>query len=213
MKVLAINGSPNANGNTYHTLKIIGKEILNKNIEFEIIHIGNLEIKGCTGCHKCIQTKNNRCVFTNDFVNTAISIIESADGIILGAPVHFSGIPGTMKSFLDRIWYVSSCNGNSLFHNKVGAAVVSLRRSGGSATLDSLYHYLTYSEMILATSNYWNVIHGTTPGEIKHDLEGIQIVRTLGKNIAWILKMKENSKINKLCVPEKEEKIMTNFIR
>ena len=152
MKVLAINGSPHKLGNTYHALTMLGKQLQKNNIEFEIVHIGNKAISGCIGCGKCSKTQNNQCGINTDIVNKIIPKIKEADGIVLGSPVHFSGIPGTMKSFLDRVWYVSSKNKNSLFHHKVGAALVAARRSGGSATLDGLNHYLAYSEMILATS-------------------------------------------------------------
>ncbi|MCW3806806.1 flavodoxin family protein [Plebeiibacterium marinum] len=213
MKVLAINGSPKKEGNTYHALTMLGKQLEKENIDFEILHIGNKAIQGCLGCGKCYKMKNNQCGITTDIVNESIPKILEADGIVLGSPVHFSGISGTMKSFLDRVWYVSSSNNNSLFHHKVGAAVVAVRRSGGSATLDSLYHYLAYSEMILATSNYWNIIHGTTPAEAEQDTEGVQIMETLGNNMAWIMKMKEASATLSLEEPEIPNKIMMNFIR
>lgn len=137
--------------------------------------------------------------------------MKDADGIILGAPVHFSGIGGTMKSFLDRAFYVAS-NNNSLFRHKVGTALVAVRRSGGSASLDQLNHYLTYSEMLIATSNYWNIIHGARAGESVKDEEGLQIIRILGKNMAWLLKIIENAK-GVVDKPEMEKKTFMNFIR
>ncbi len=213
MKVLAINGSPHKKGNTYHALTMLGNQLQNNDIEFEIVHIGAKAISGCIGCGKCFKTQNNQCSIKTDVVNEIIPKIKEADGIVLGSPVHFSGIPGTMKSFLDRVWYVSSRNKNSLFHHKVGAAVVAVRRSGGSATLDGLNHYLAYSEMILATSNYWNIIHGTAPAEVEQDTEGTQIMETLGANMAWILKMRQQVKVTQIKEPEMSVKIMTNFIR
>jgi multimeric flavodoxin WrbA len=137
--------------------------------------------------------------------------MKMADGLILGAPVHYAGIPGTMKSFLDRAFYVAGSNGG-LFRQKVGAAVVAVRRTGGSATFDSLNHYLTYSEMILATSNYWNIIHGRMPGEVVQDAEGVQIMEVLGNNMAWLLKMKEHTK-ESVPAPAPVQKVMTHFIR
>jgi multimeric flavodoxin WrbA len=211
MKVVAINGSPKNDGNTFRALSLIGEELINKGIDFEILHIGHKMIHGCTACGKCAVNKDEKCSIQNDDLNSFIPQIKSADGIILGAPVYFSGIPGTMKSFLDRLFYVSGSNGG-FFRFKVGASVVALRRTGGSATFDSLNHYLTYSEMIIASSNYWNVIHGRNPGEAILDLEGSQIMHVLGKNISWLLKMKELSKTT-LEPPEKVRKEMTNFIR
>ncbi len=209
MKVIAINGSPKKEGNTFHALNIVGNELIASGIEFEIIHVGNKMIHGCIACGKCAVNQDEKCTIITDELNDYIQKIKEADGIILGSPVYYSGIAGTMKCFLDRLFYVSSSNGN-LFRHKVAAAVVAVRRSGGSATFDSLNHYLTYSEMILATTNYWNIIHGRTPGEVTQDAEGIQIMRVLGKNMAWILKMKEASTIEP---PKKEIKEITNFVR
>jgi multimeric flavodoxin WrbA len=211
MKVIAINGSPKKEGNTFHALSIVGKELINSGIEFEILHIGNKMIHGCLACGKCAINQDEKCTITSDDLNLYIQKLKEADGIILGSPVYYAGIAGTMKSFLDRVFYVSGANGN-LFRQKVAAAVVAVRRSGGSTTLDGLNHYLTYGELILATSNYWNIIHGRLPGEVAQDLEGVQIMRVLGKNISWLLKMKEASK-DLVEVPQKEMKEITNFIR
>ena len=211
MKVVAINGSPNKDGNTWHALNIVGAKLKEQGIEFEIIHIGNKAINGCIGCGKCREAKNEKCVFANDNVNESIQELKLADGIIIASPVFYSGIAGSMKCFLDRLFFVSGSNGG-LFRHKVGAAVVAVRRSGGSSTLDSLYHFLTYSEMILATSNYWNIIHGRTPGEVLKDEEGVQVMEVLGDNMAWLLKMKQQSK-DIISVPNKVQKIMTSFVR
>lgn len=211
MKVIAINGSPKKEGNTFHALRMVGDELIASGIDFEILHIGHKLIHGCIACNKCAVNKDEKCSITTDDLNEWIQQIKQADGIIIGSPVHYSGIPGTMKSFLDRLFYVSGSNGN-LLRQKVGAAVVAVRRSGGSATFDSLNHYLNYSEMIIATSNYWNVIHGRTAGEVTQDLEGKQIMRVLGKNMAWLLKMKEATS-GSIESPKAEKKEMTNFIR
>ena len=211
MKVVAINGSPKKEGNTFHALNIVGKEFLEAGIDFEIIQVGHKMIHGCIACGKCAINQDEKCTIVTDDLNIWIQKIKEADGILLGSPVYYSGIAGTMKCFLDRLFYVSSANGN-LFRHKVAAAVVAVRRSGGSSTFDSLNHYLTYSEMILATTNYWNVIHGRTPGEVVQDEEGVQIMRVLGKNMAWILKMKDAS-CNSVLPPEKEKKEIMNFIR
>ena len=211
MKVVAINGSPNKEGNTYHALKMVGSKLEENGIDFEIIHIGNKAIRGCIACGKCRVNKDEKCSITTDPLNEWIQTMKTADGIILGAPVHYAGIPGTMKSFLDRSFYVAGSNGG-LFRHKVGAAVVAVRRTGGSATFDSLNHFLTYSEMILATSNYWNIIHGRTPGEVVQDHEGVQIMEVLGSNMAWLLKMREQTK-DTLPAPAPVQKVMTSFIR
>jgi len=211
MKVIAINGSPNKEGNTFHALNMVGAELIEAGIDFEILHIGHKLIHGCTACGKCAVNRDEKCSLKTDDLNEWIQQIKNADGIILGSPVYYSGIAGTMKSFLDRLFYVSGANGN-LFRHKVGAAVVAVRRSGGSSTIDGLNHYITYAEMIIATSNYWNIIHGRNAGEVKQDLEGAQIMRVLGKNMAWLLKMKEVTK-DTIVAPKKEKKEVTNFIR
>lgn len=211
MKVIAINGSPNKKGNTFHALTMVGDELLSAGIDFEILHIGHKLIHGCTACNKCAINKNEKCVLKTDDLNKWIQQMKAADGLLIGSPVHYSGIAGTMKSFLDRAFYVSGSNGG-LFRQKVGAALVAVRRSGGSATFDSMNHYLNYSEMIIASSNYWNIIHGRTAGEVEQDAEGKQIMRLLGKNMVWLLKMKEATK-DLIESPGKEKKEVTNFIR
>ena len=213
MKVVAINGSPNKNGNTAQLIDTIAQELTKENITTEILHIGNKTIRGCFGCGACAKNKDERCVAKDDaYVNECIQKMKEADGLLIGTPVHWAGIAGTMKSFLDRAFYVSSANGN-LFRHKVGASIVAVRRSGGVSTFDAMNHYLTYAEMIMPTTNYWNVAHGRVPGEVHEDLEGMQIARVLGKNMAFTLKMVQNAKENNLHFPEQEAKIMTNFVR
>ena len=211
MKVVAINGSPKKEGNTYHALKMVGAQLEENGIDFEIIHIGNIAVRGCLACGNCAKNKDEKCTTTGDNLNEWIQSMKNADGIILASPVYYAGIAGTMKCFLDRAFYVSGSNGG-LFRNKVGAAVVAVRRTGGSVTFDSLNHYLTYSEMILATANYWNIIHGRAPGEVEQDLEGAQIMSVLGNNMAWLLKMREQTK-DTVPAPEPVKKVVTSFIR
>ncbi len=211
MKVIAINGSPNKEGNTFHALKMVGEELISGGIEFEILHIGNKMIHGCMACGNCSANQDEKCNIKTDDVNKWIQQLKNADGIILGSPVYYSGIAGTMKCFLDRVFFVAGVN-RGLFRHKVAAAVVAVRRTGGSATFDSLNHYFSISEMIIATSNYWNVIHGRNAGEVTRDGEGVQIMRVLGKNITWLLKMKEATS-DKIKAPEIEKKEITNFIR
>ena len=211
MKVIAINGSPKKEGNTFHALNMIGNELKAAGIEFEILHIGHKNIHGCIACSKCAINKDEQCSIKSDDLNDCLQQLKQADGIIIGSPVYYSGVAGTMKCFLDRLFYVAGANGN-LFRHKVAAAVVAVRRSGGSSTLDCLNHYLTYSEMIVATSNYWNIIHGRLPGEVIQDNEGAQTMSILGKNMAWLLKMKEATS-GTIEPPTKEKKVITNFIR
>lgn len=211
MKVVAINGSPKSNGNTYEAIKAVAKELEKENIEVEIIHIGNKVVRGCLACNGCAKNKNEKCVIQNDDVNEWIQKMKDADGIILGSPVYYSAVAGTMKAFLDRAFYVASSNGG-LFRHKVGASVVAVRRSGGIPVFDQLNNYINYSEMVMPTSNYWNVVYGTAPGEAAKDEEGMQIMRVLGKNMAWIMKLIEFGK-GKVEEPEREKKTFMNFIR
>ena len=211
MKVTAFHGSPNKEGNTYQAITIVAKQLENEGIETEIFHVGDKTIRGCIACAQCIKNKNEECVLPGDEVNEWIQKMKQADGIILGSPVHYSAIGGTMKAFLDRAFYVTSFN-NGMLRHKVGASVVAVRRSGGLPTFDQLNNYLCYSEMLIATSNYWNVIHGTLPGEAVQDEEGVQIMRVLGKNMAWLMKVVENGK-GKIVPPEREKKRFMNFIR
>lgn len=208
MKVIAINGSPKPEGNTYQALTIVKEQLEKDGIETEIYHIGNKAIHGCIACGGCARNKNEKCVI-DDEVNEMIQKMKAADGIIIGSPVYYASMAGTMKCFLDRAFYTASANGG-LFRHKVGASVVAVRRSGEVATFDHLNHYFTLGEMFMASSNYWNVIHGRMPGDIWQDEEGVQIMRVLGKNIAYLLKQ---LKTGQATPPAKEEKIMTNFVR
>lgn len=211
MKVVAFNGSPNKEGNTYHAIKMVAEELTKEGVEVEILHVGNKVIRGCTACGGCARNQNEKCVLPGDEVNEWIQKMKEADGIILGSPVHYSAIGGTMKSFLDRAFYVTGVN-QSMLRHKVGASVVAVRRSGGVTTFDQLNNYINYSEMLMPTSNYWNVIHGRTPGEAEQDEEGKQIMRLLGKNMAWLMKLVEFGR-GEVKEPERENKIFTNFIR
>lgn len=211
MKVLAINGSPKPKGNTYHAIKLVTDELEKHGIEIEIITVGNKMISGCIACNQCIKNKDEKCSIKNDGVNEWIQKMKEADGIILASPVHYASVAGNMKSFLDRAFYVAGVNG-SLFRHKVGASLVAVRRSGGLPAFNELNNFLNYSEMFIPTANYWNVIHGTKPGEVLEDAEGVQIMRTLGQNMAYLLKMVNLGK-QSIEAPELEKKVYTNFIR
>lgn len=207
MKVLLINGSPKAEGCTYTALAEVAQELERQGIETEIFHIGNQPIRGCAACGGCSGANAGRCSFL-DTVNTALEKAEEADGFVFGSPVHYASASGMITSFLDRFFYAGNC-----FRNKPGAAVVSCRRGGASAALDQLNKYFTISCMPIVASQYWNMVHGNTPGEVKQDLEGMHTMRTLGRNMAWLLKCIEAGKAAGVPLPQEEPKPWTNFIR
>lgn len=211
MKVVAFNGSPKKEGNTYHAIRTVANELEKQGIEVEIVHVGNKMIRGCMACNGCARNKNEKCVMANDEVNEWIQKMKEADGIILGSPTHYSAIAGTIKSFLDRAFYVASVN-QGLFRHKVGVSVVADRRSGGIPVFDQLNNFLLYSEMVVPSSNYWNVAYGTEPKEVQEDAEGMQIMHVLGQNMAWLMKVMEAGK-PQVEENSREEKVFTNFIR
>jgi len=208
MKVLAINGSPRPNGNTATALRIALQELESEGISTELVTIGQKVIRGCLACFRCRELQEQRCAIGGDEVNALIPKMIEADGILLGSPVYYSGINGTLKSFLDRAFFAA---GPTMRH-KVGAAVVAVRRSGGSAAFDQLNKYFLISQMFVVGSNYWNIIHGMMPGEAMQDAEGQQVMQTLGRNMAWLLKLIDHGQTT-LAPPTPEEKIMTNFVR
>ena len=205
MKVILINGSPNAKGCTYTALDEVSKTLQKEGVETEIIHVGHKDIRGCIGCRKCKTT--GKCVF-NDLVNEVAPKFEECDGIIIGSPVYFASANGTLVSFIDRLFYSATVDKTM----KVGAVVVSARRGGNSATFDQLNKYFTISNMPVAASQYWNMVHGYTPEDVQSDQEGMQTMRTLGKNMAFLIKSIALGK-EKFGLPEKEEHIFTSFIR
>ena len=209
MKVLLINGSPKEKGCTYTALHEIAKELEKENIETEIFHIGNKPIRGCIGCGTCSKTQSERCVFNDDTVNIALEKVEKSDGFIIGSPVHYAAASGAITSFLDRAFY----SGKKFFEYKPGAAIVSCRRAGSTAALEQLNKYFTISNMPVISSQYWCMVHGNTPEEVKEDIEGMQTMRILARNMSWILKCIEAGKVSGINIPEKETKINTNFIR
>lgn len=205
MNVLMINGSPNAKGCTYTALSEVADILHQEGIETEIIQIGNKDIRGCIGCRQCKKT--GACVFS-DIVNEIAPKFAACDGIIIGSPVYYASANGTLISFIDRLFYSASCDKTM----KVGAAVVSCRRGGASATFDELNKYFTISGMPVVSSQYWNSVHGNTPEEVKQDAEGMQIMRTLAKHMAFLMKSIQLGK-ETFGLPEKEEHVFTNFIR
>ncbi len=207
MKVLLINGSPSKKGCTYTALCEIEKELNISGVETEIFYIGKKPIRGCTACAKCLEL--NKCVFEDDGVNVALGKADKADGFVFGSPVHYAGASGFITSFLDRCFFA----GSDRFAFKPGAAVVSCRRGGATAALDQLNKYFTINNMPVVSSQYWNMVHGNTPEEVVQDLEGMQIMRALGRNMAWLLKSIQAGKEAGIVPPEPEERIWTNFIR
>ncbi|MDR0907277.1 MAG: flavodoxin family protein [Rikenellaceae bacterium] len=210
MKVVAINGSPRKEGNTALALGAMGEVFKSEGIELEIIHIGAQAIHGCMGCGACGRNRNGKCIVAGDAVNEAVQKMSAADGIVLGSPVYYAGIAGTMKCFLDRAFYVAGANGG-LFAGKVGTAVVSARRSGTTPTFAGLNYYLTIANMFVAGSGYWNNVHGAGEGEAAYDGEGVQTVRNAARNMAWFLKMREAGR--EVPTPEYDYGAHTNFIR
>jgi multimeric flavodoxin WrbA len=207
MKVLLINGSPHVRGCTYTALSEVASELINQGISTQIFHIGTDPIAGCIACGAC-RKNGGRC-FRNDVVNEVMSLAAQSDGIVLGSPVYYASISGQLSSFLDRLFFA----GSALMANKPGAAVVSCRRGGASAAFDALNKYFTISNMPVVSSNYWNQVHGSNPSEVKQDEEGMQTMRQLGRNMAWLLKCMEAGKAAGVALPETEERIWTNFIR
>lgn len=212
MKVLAINGSPRAAGNTRFALDQVCGQLAAAGIDSELVHVGHLHLHGCTACGRCAQNQDESCALPDDGVNAVIAKMKQADGIVIGSPVYFAGIAGTMKCFLDRAFYVAGANGG-LFRHKPGAAVVALRRSGAVSTFDQLNHYLHIAEMLVPSSNYWNNIHGAKPGESTGDAEGVHVMGVLGRNLAWLLGLVRAGGAASLQPPAPQPKVRTNFIR
>lgn len=206
MKVLMINGSPHKDGCTNAALCEIASTLNQDQIETEIVHIGTQPIQGCIACGKCAET--GRCIF-QDCINSILEKAETSDGFIFGSPVYYASANGSMVSLMDRLFYASQ----GQFSYKPAAVITSARRAGTTATLDQLNKYLQISNMITVPSCYWNMVHGSCKEDVAKDLEGLQIMRTLGKNMTWLLKMKECSLQNQIVPPEPEQRIRTNFIR
>ncbi len=207
MKVLLVNGSPHKNGCTYTALCEVEKTLKEEGIETEIFWVGAKPIGGCMGCGACAAL--GKCVF-DDVVNEFVEKAKAADGFIFGSPVHYAAASGAITSFMDRAFY----SGKGAFSHKPASAVVSARRGGNTATYDQINKYFGISEMPIVSSKYWNMVHGNTPEEVMQDEEGLQTMRVLGRNMAYLLKCLECGRKNgiELPKPEKERKV-TNFIR
>ena len=209
MQVLMINGSPHPKGCTFTALSEIARSLAEEQIESEILWIGSKPARSCIACEKCKNPRKNRCIFDDDMVNLALEKLEQAQGLIVGSPVHYAAASGLITSFLGRLFY----SGKNLAAYKPGAAIVSCRRAGSTAALEQLNKFFTINNMPLVSSQYWNMVHGMTPDEVKQDLEGMQTMRTLGKNMAWLLRSIEAGKQAGIQRPEQEPQARTNFIR
>lgn len=208
MKVIAINGSPHKNGNTTLALKTMTDELERQGIETETIQIGQLSMHGCIACGHCAKSEGNRCVFSDDPVNEIAQKMRDAQGFILGCPTYYAGIPGTMKSFLDRVFFTSS----RYFRGKVATSAAVVRRAGGVDVMHQLNNYLNLAQVVIPPSQYWTIAYGRLPGEAAGDGEGMQTLTKNARSMAWLLKLIEHGK-DVLPLPEDEQRIMTSFIR
>lgn len=206
MKVLLVNGSPHKKGATYTALCEVAKTLEEEGIDTEIIWLGVGEMAGCIGCGACV--KEGEC-FRKDVVNEFVEKAAEADGYLFGSPVHYAAVSGMLTSFMDRAFY----SGGSVMSGKPAAAVVSCRRGGAASAFDQINKYFTINGMPVVSSQYWNQVHGSNGEEVRQDEEGMQTMRTLGRNMAWLLKCVEAGKEKGILFPEKEPIIRTNYIR
>jgi len=210
MKILLINGSPHEKGCTYTALTEIEKTPHEEGLETEIVQLSTAPIRGCTGCGACAKMKCNRCVYDDDMVNHILEKCESADGFVFGSPVHYASAGGAITSLMDRMFYC----GSRVMRTKPGCAIVSARRAGTTATLDQLNKYFIISGMPIVPSQYWPMVHGNTPEQVAQDEEGLQIMRQLGRNMAWMVKSFALAKEHGIEPPKPESpRKWTNFVR
>lgn len=208
MKIAAINGSPRKNGNTALLLDAVRREVEAAGVEFQVFQPGP-NVRPCMACYHCLDSGSLRCVRSDDGVNDIIAACVEADGILLASPVYHAGIAGGMKCVIDRLMLAAGC-GENQFRHKVGGALCTLRRSGGSETYHQLLAAMDCMEMVMVTSDYWGVVHGAEPGEALRDTEGMAVAEKLGRNMAWMVKVLAESKIP---APAPSARPMTNFIR
>lgn len=206
MKVLLINGSPNENGCTYTALNEVANTLHANDIDTELVYLGKHPIAGCIACNNCMKT--GQC-FRDDIVKDIQNRLEEYDGIVIGSPVYYSGPTGQLISFLNRLFYATE----NRMTGKVGAAVVSCRRGGASATFEQINQYFTICNMPIISSQYWNLVHGFTPDDVSKDLEGLQTMRVLGQNMAWMLKCIEAGHKAGVDKPVYEKRLRTHFIQ
>ena len=207
MHVLLLNGSPHKKGCTFTALDCVAKQLESHGLTTEIVHIGTKPVMGCIACGKCAKT--GYCVFADDGVNACIDRLKEADGFVVGSPTYYASANGALCAFLDRLFYCKSAP----YAFKPAAAVVSCRRGGASANFDRINKYFTISRMPVVSSQYWNSVHGNTPEEVLQDAEGLQTMRTLADNMAWLIRCIACGREAGILPPEREEWIATNFIR
>lgn len=204
MKVLFINGSPHKEGNTYLALNEVAKIVNAEGLESEIVWIGNKLVRGCIACFKCMEL--GHCVFRDDLMVEFEEKVKQADAIVVGSPTYYAGPNGSLCAILDRLFLSQSKE----LQYKPAAAVAICRRGGATATFERLNKYFMMTNMPVVTSQYWNLVYGMTPGEVEKDGEGMQTMRTLGRNLVWMLK---NLQSGAATIPQPEDKVTTNFIR
>ena len=209
MKVLMLNGSARENGCTATALAEIGSVLSREGIDWEIVQLGGAPVRDCVGCGACRRLEGNACAFGDDIINDILKKAEASDGFVFGSPVYYAHPSGRILSVLDRLFYA----GADAFRNKPGAAIVSARRAGTTASLDVLDKYFGFAQMPVAGSTYWNMVHGNTPDQVREDLEGLQTMRNLGRSLAWLLKCIALGREHGLEAPAMERAASTNFIR
>ena len=210
MKVLLVNGSPHKEGNTNAALLEIARQLEKESIGTEVLWLGMDAVSGCRSCYVCSNL--GKCVI-NDCVNTFLDKAAETDGFIFGSPVHFGSASGTLTSFMDRAFYADLLGKGNRFYLKPAAAITTARRAGATATLDQLNKYFSLMQMPIVTSQYWNLVHGASDGQVEQDAEGLQTMRTLARNMAFMLKCKQVALENGVRLPEREAATFTNFVR
>lgn len=208
MKVIGINGSPRPNGNTNAALTLMGEVFAAEGVAFEILHVGH-QLAPCSGCYRC--AKKHECTLPDDGLNAMYQKVIQADGVVFGSPVYYASLTSGMRCFMDRLCTLDNNNGGNL-RFKVGVPLTVARRAGVVSAMDELIHYINYASMILPGSNYWPVLYGMNPGQVKEDAEGVQTLQLLSKNMVWLMKALELGKAQ-LPPPEKERKVWFNYIR
>lgn len=209
LKVLLVNGSPHKEGCVFTALTEIATTLKDEGVDSTLFWVGNQPVAGCIGCGACVGKR--RC-FRNDRVNEFVEMMNDYDGFVFGTPVHYAAASGAMASFLDRVFFIDEFNGDH-FAGKPAAAIATCRRSGGTAALDQMNKYMTDCNMPVVPSQYWNVVHGNTPDEIRRDTEGLQTMHVLARNMAWLLKCIALGREHGIGFPAHEQHTMTNFIR
>ena len=208
MKIIGINGSPRANGNTKAALDIMGEVFAQEGIDFEVLHIGH-QLSPCSGCFRCAKT--HTCTLPDDGLNDMYQRLIQADGVVFGSPVYFASITSGMRCFMDRMGCIDMNNGRQ-FRFKVGVPLVVARRAGAVNAIDELVHYINYAQMIIPGSLYWPLVYGNKPGEVAQDPEGVQTVQVLAQSMAYVMKVMEAGK-SQIPLPELPRKAYTNFVR